>query len=99
MQSLSAELESKDVNLRGLEERCVAKDEEVAALAQQVEQLQSAVEASKHADVMAHQHSPCDWAVDVSLDQGLGLGPIHMLPSSPTALRQRVHTLEVGSEW
>ena len=95
MQSLNAELQSKDADIQGLKERCNSKDEEVAALAQHVEQLQSTVEASKQADAMAHQHSPRDWAVDVSLDQGMGLGPAHMLPSSPTALRQRVHTLEV----
>lgn len=95
VQNLSSELESKDADLQGLQERCHSKDEKVAALGQQVEQLESSVEALRQADTLRQQPSPYDWAVNVSLDQGVGPGPAHMMPSSPTALRQRVQTLEV----
>ena len=96
MQSLSSELESKGADLEALQDRCHSKDEQVAALGQQVEQLESSVEAQKQANSTKQQHSPYEWAVDVSLDQGVGPGPPRMLPSSPTALRQRVQTLEVS---
>ena len=95
MQSLSSEIQSKDADVQALQDRCQSKDEQIAALGQQVDRLESIVEAHKQADAMPHQHSPSDWAVNVSLDQGVGLGPPHMMPSSPTALRQRVQTLEV----
>lgn len=95
MQSLSSEVESKDAELQALQDRCQSKDEQVAVLGQQVEQLQSTLEAHKQADTMPQQPTPLDWAVDVSLDQGVGAGPSQMMPSSPTALRQRVQTLEV----
>ena len=95
MQSLSSELESKEADLEASQDRCHSKDEQVAALGQQVEQLRSSLEALKQADSMRQQQRPYDWAVDVSLDQGVGPGPPHMIPSSPTTLRQRVQTLEV----
>ena len=95
MQSLSSELESKAADLEALKDRCHSKDEQVAASGQQVEQLESSLEALKQADSMRQQQRPYEWAVDVSLDQGVGPGAPHMLPSSPTALRQRVQTLEV----
>ena len=95
MQSLSSELESKAADLEALQHRSRSKDEQVAALGQQVEQLESSLEALKQADSMRQQRRPYEWAVDVSLDQGMGPGAPHMLPSSPAALRQRVQTLEV----
>ena len=95
MQSLSSELGSKAADLEALHDRCHSKDEQVAALGQQVEQLESSLEALKQADSMRQQQRPYEWAVDVSLDQGLAPGAPHMLPSSPNALRQRVQTLEV----
>ena len=96
LQSLNAELDSKGAALQGLEERCVSKDEELASLGQQLEQLQGKLAAQQQTDMMEHQQSPRDWAVHVSLDQGIGLGPVHLMPSSPSALRQRVQTLEVN---
>ncbi|KAL3148684.1 hypothetical protein ABBQ38_014099 [Trebouxia sp. C0009 RCD-2024] len=98
IESLSTEVESKDADLQALQDRCQSKDEQVAAMGQQVERLESIVEAHKQADHMPHQHAPSDWAVNVSLDQGVGLGPPHMMPSSPTALRRRVQTLEAANE-
>lgn len=95
MQSLSSEIDSKDADLQALQDRCQSKDEQVAALGQQVERLESTAEARKQANDMPYQHTPSEWAVNVSLDQGVGLGPPHMMPSSPTALRRRVQTLEV----
>lgn len=95
MQSLTAELDSKQADLQAFQERCQSKDEQLAALGQQMEQLQSMVEAQKQSYVERHQRDSHPWAVDVSLDQGVGLGPGHMVPSSPTALRHRVQTLEV----
>ena len=95
MQSLNSELESKDADLQALQERCLIKDEQVAALGQQVAQLESNAEAEQHADAARQKHNLRECAVDVSLDQGLGLAPAHIMPSSPTALRQRVQALEV----
>lgn len=96
MQSLNNQLASKDEDLQAQHERCSAKDEQIANLAQRLEQLETTAEEQKQAETTRHAHSPRDWAVDVSLDQGMGTGPAPLMPSSPTALRQRVLVLEVG---
>ena len=96
VQSLNCQLASKDEDLQSQQERCDAKDEQIADSAQRVEQLESTVEAHK-VETMRQQPQSHDWAVDVSLDKGIGgMGPAPMMPSSPRALRQRVLILEVN---
>lgn len=90
---------SRDSALEAQHERCQAKDDQLASLAQQVEQLQAAADAQAQAEAEAeaakHEQSMLPWAVNVSLDQGIAAGPSVMMPTSPTALRSRVQTLEV----
>lgn len=95
LQSLNCQLASKDEDLQSQQERCDAKDEQIADSAQRVEQLESTVEAHK-VETMRQQPQSHDWAVDVSLDKGIGMGPAPMMPTSPRALRQRVLILEVN---
>ena len=98
LQSLNNQLASKSEDLQAQQERCDAKDEQIAGLAQQVEQLQGAAEAHKQAEAMTQNSNAHHWAVDVSLDQGMGtgLGSYPLMPTSPRALRQRMLVLEVG---
>ena len=101
LQALSAEMASRDSELEAQTVRCQAKDTELASLAQQIEHLQAAAEAQAQVQTEAaaqaaqHEQSMQAWAVNVSLDQGIAAGPSVMLPTSPTALRSRVQTLEV----
>lgn len=95
LQSLNSQLASKDEDLHAIQERCHAKDEQLAELAQRVEQLETAAEAHQRAQTARQAQHSHNWAVNVSLDQGMAQGPLPMLPTSPGALRQRVVVLEV----
>ena len=95
MQSLNNQVASKEQDLQAQQERCSAKDQELAELAQRIEQLDSAAEAHQQAETARQLQQSHDWAVNVSLDQGMGEGPAPMMPNSPRALRQRVLVLEV----
>lgn len=87
---------SRDSELDAQHERCQAKDAELADLAQQIEAASEAqTQAQAVAQAAKHEQSMRPWAVDVSLDQGIAAGPSVMIPTSPTALRARVQTLEV----
>ena len=101
LQALNAEMATRDSELEAQTERCHAKDAELASLAQQIEHLRAAAEvqaqhqAEAAAQAAQHEQSMPPWAVNVSLDQGIAAGPSVMIPTSPTALRSRVQTLEV----
>ena len=86
---------SKEQDLKAQQERCIAKDQELAELAQRIEQLESAAEARQQAETACQVQQSHDWAVNVSLNQGMGEGHAPMMPNSPRALRQRVLVLEV----
>ncbi len=96
LQSLNNQLASKDEDLQAHHERCNAKDEQIAGMAQQVEQLESLLEEQRQEEAVRQGRDHHDWAVDVSLDQGMGLSSAPLMPSSPRALRQRVLVLEVS---
>lgn len=87
---------SKDEDLQAHHERYNAKDEQIAGMAQRVEQLESLLEEQRQKEAMRQAHDRHDWAVDLSLDQGMGLSSAPLMPSSPGALRQRVLVLEVS---
>ena len=98
LQSLNNQLAGKDQDLQAQQERHLAKDQQLAQLAQQIEQLESAAEAQQQAETARKAQQSHDWAVNVSLDQGMGEGPVPRVPSSPRALRQRVLVLEVHTQ-
>ena len=96
LQSLNNQIASKDEDLQAHCERYNAKDEQIAGMAQQVEQLESCLEEQRQKEVVRQAHDRHDWAVDVSLDQGMGLSSAPLMPSSSRALRQRMLVLEVS---
>ena len=96
LQSLNNQVASKDEDLQAHHERCNAKDEQIAGMAQQVEQLESHREEQRQKEAVRQSRDRHDRAVDVSLGQGMGLSSAPLMPSSPRALRQRVLVLEVS---
>ncbi len=96
LQGLNHQVASKDEDLQAHRERCNAKDEQIAGMAQRMEQLESLLEEQRQKEAVRQGHDRHDWAVDVSLDQGMGLSTAPLMPSSPRALRQRVLVLEVS---
>lgn len=90
---------NKDAQLERQKEERQTRDLELDRLAQQLKQLQAAAEAKVEARVGQDEQGRRERAVNVSLDQGMGTaeaGQMPMLPSSLTALRARVQTLEVS---
>ncbi|DBA92530.1 TPA: hypothetical protein ACH3X1_002761 [Trebouxia sp. C0004] len=98
IESLNNQIASKDEDLQAHHERCDAKDEQIAGMAQRVEQLESLLEEQRQKEGVRQAPTRHDWAVDVSLDQGMGLSSASLMPSSPRALRQRVLVLEGANE-
>ncbi|DBB14510.1 TPA: hypothetical protein ACH3X3_004792 [Trebouxia sp. C0006] len=98
IESLNNHLASKGEDLQAHHDRCNAKDEQIAGMAQQVEQLESLLEEQRQEEAVRQGRDHHDWAVDVSLDQGMGLSSAPLMPSSPRALRQRVLVLEGANE-
>ncbi|KAL0020086.1 hypothetical protein WJX79_009298 [Trebouxia sp. C0005] len=97
IESLNNQVASKDEDLQAHHERYNAKDEQIAGMAQRVEQLESLLEEQRQKEAMRQAHDRHDWAVDLS-DQGMGLSSAPLMPSSPGALRQRVLVLEGANE-
>ena len=96
LQSLNHQVASKDKDLQAHRERCNAKDKQIAGMAQQVEHQESLLEEQRQKGAVRKGHDVHDWAIDVSLDQGMGLSSAPQMSNSPRALRQRVLVLEVS---